>query len=119
VTQLEPWVETSAAFPTVHRPLGAAGRRPEERDEHTARRTGAVMQDSKQHRQSPILSLVAEDAAVDAEQNALEELVVLLDRHISRLPASSEWRVAFVKMNLAASRSLSQQPLRLLQHQSG
>ena len=86
-------------------------------DEH-GQPTGAVMR----HQQHPLLSVVISPEPQndsDAEREALEELQAVLDRHLSRLPASSEWRPAFVKMSLAASRSLERQPLRLLQRQLG
>lgn len=71
------------------------------------------------HRQQPLVALVALDGQAmsveELEREALEDLQEVLHRHLSRLPASSEWRVAFVRMELAAARSLGRPPLRLAQ----
>ena len=74
------------------------------------------------HHQRPILSVVSVDDNTtdeDLEREALEDLREVLERHLSRLPASSEWRPAFARMHLAAGRSLSQRPLRLAQPLTG
>lgn len=79
------------------------------------------MQD--RHRQS-ILSPVPDPPAPDlseqdAEMAALEELVELCERHLSRLPDASEWKPAFARLELAASRSLGRPPLQLVRHLTG
>lgn len=74
------------------------------------------MQDG--HRQDPMLFVVRSAAAETDEQierEALEDLQEVLERHLSRLPTSSEWRPAFVRMQVAASQSLGQPPLQLVQ----
>lgn len=73
------------------------------------------------HRQQPLLSIVAGEAVrdEDVEREALEDLSEVLERHLSRLPAASSWRAAFAQMHLACRRSLGQQSLELLRRPRG
>lgn len=78
------------------------------------------MKDSS-HRQPPIIRIVpVSPPGGGAQAEALEDLLAVLDRHLSRPEfASCDWHPAFQRMSLAASRSLGRPPLQLLQRLTG
>lgn len=107
-------IDATGGRSTLATPSGEPAADPERVTAHGQRRE-KQMQDG--HRQSPLLRVASGPTLIDADdavRGALEDLQDVLERHLSHLP-SCEWRDAFVKMNLAASRSLGQPPLRLLQ----